>query len=228
MGSKEGCFIEQGKVVMDPDFWHQKWENNEIAFHEGETNPALLKYFDQLGLKKGARVFVPLCGKTRDIAWLLSSGYRVVGVELSRIAIDQLFAEMNAVPKISADGSVLHYSANDLDIYVGDLFSVSKSMLGSVDAVYDRAALVALPQDMRRRYVAHVDEMAGQVPRLLLTYEYDQNVLSGPPFSVSREEVQRHYSGRYDLTLLACLDIPAGLRGKCPARESVWLIKFAC
>ncbi|WP_246614962.1 hypothetical protein [Agarivorans litoreus] len=84
---------------MHEQFWHQKWEKDEIGFHEGEVNRFLYDYFNVLKLAAGARVFVPLCGKTRDIAWLLDKGMKVVGVELSEHAIKQLFAELNLEPK---------------------------------------------------------------------------------------------------------------------------------
>ena len=134
---------------MDRVFWHQKWESNDIAFHRSEANPLLVKYFNELSLAKGSRVFVPLCGKSLDIPWLLSHGYRVAGAELSKIAIEQLFDELGVTPEISRDGELDHYRANNIDLFVGDIFDVSDKMLGPVDAIYDRAALVALPEDMR-------------------------------------------------------------------------------
>src|SRR3546814_4835700 len=108
--------------IMDANFWHQKWEKNEIAFHQSEANPLLVKYFEELHLAKGSRVFIPLCGKTRDIAWLLTNGYRIVGAELSKIAIEQLFAALGIVPVILGAGDVEHYSATNDDILDGDIF----------------------------------------------------------------------------------------------------------
>ncbi|MGE3977676.1 MAG: thiopurine S-methyltransferase, partial [Nitrospira sp.] len=115
--------------------------------------------------------------------------------------------------------------ANNLDIFVGDIFAMSAKMLGSVDAVYDRAALVAFPEDMRNRYTVHLMEMTGQAPQLLISYEYDQSLMEGPPFSVSNEEVHRQYASTYDLTLLASTEVSGGLKGKGPAKENVWLLK---
>lgn len=210
---------------MDVSFWKQKWEKNEIAFHKNETNPLLVKYFQALSLTEGSRVFVPLCGKTLDIAWLLANGFRVVGVELIEAAIRQLFTEIGVEPKISGTGEVKHYSAKHIDIFVGDIFTISSKMLGLVDAIYDRAALVALPKEMRQRYTAHLMEMTNKAPQLLITFEYDQSVMEGPPFSISNEEVNQHYRGGYDLTLIASTDVPGGLRGKCAAMENVWLLQ---
>ena len=212
---------------MDPSFWHQRWEKNEIAFHESKANPLLVKYFHELALAKGRRIFVPLCGKTLDIGWLLSQGYRVAGAELSQLAIEQLFIELGLQPDIEKVGNSERWSANNLDILIGDIFAVSRPMLGQVDAVYDRAALVALPESMRQRYAAHLMEITGKAQQLLISYEYDQRLIDGPPFSVSQEEVRRHYVGTYDVRLMSSADLPGGLKGKCPATEHVWLLRRA-
>src|SRR4029077_16707416 len=135
--------------MIDQSFWHQKWEKNEIAFHESRANPLLVKHFNELSLAKGRRVFVPLCCKTRDIYWLLSNGYRVAGAELSQVAIEQLFMELGLKPEITTVGRVEQWIANNLDLFVGDIFALSRKLLGPVDAIYDRAALVAFPEDMR-------------------------------------------------------------------------------
>jgi thiopurine S-methyltransferase len=210
---------------MDPSFWLQRWENNNIGFHKSEANPLLVKYFGELSLSKSSRVFLPLCGKTLDIAWLLSEGYRVAGAELSEIAIKQLFDELGVKPKISRIGAVSLYSAKDIDIFVGNIFDVSSKILGSVDAIYDRAALIALPEEMRNRYTTHLTEITGKAPQLLITCEYDQNLMEGPPFSVSNEEVNQHYSNSYDLFLIVSTDVVGGLKGKFAAKENVWLLQ---
>jgi thiopurine S-methyltransferase len=213
--------------MMDARFWHDRWANNEIGFHKSEANPLLVKYFNELALAKGSRVFVPLCGKTLDIPWLLSNDYRVAGAELSAIAIEQLFAELGTTPAIEKSGGIDHYHANNIDIFVGDIFDVTRTMLGPVDAMYDRAALVALPENLRIQYTAHVAEITDHAPQLLICYEYDQRVTEGPPFSISHEEVRRHYGHRYNVTLLTSTDVPGGLKGKCTATEHVWLLRKA-
>ncbi len=210
---------------MEPQFWHDRWANNEIGFHRSAANPFLLNYFNELTLAEGSRVFVPLCGKTLDIPWLLSNGYRIAGAELSALAIEQLFAELGIRPAIEKRGTTARYHANNIDIFVGDIFDVTRAMLGPVDAVYDRAALVALPETMRSRYTAHVTDITSCAPQLLICYEYDQRVAEGPPFSISQEEVRRHYAHRYQLRLLTSADVPGGLKGTCAATEHVWLLK---
>ena len=210
---------------MDPNFWHQRWEKNEIAFHEGKPNALLVQYLNELPLAKGRRIFLPLCGKTRDISWLLSNGYRVAGAELSQLAIEQLFMDLGLQPDISGAGEIQLWSAKHIDIFVGDFFALSREMLGPVDAVYDRAALVAMPETMRPQYTVHLTELTNNAPQLLICYHYDQRVMDGPPFSISNEEVNRHYRGMYDLRLLASADVAGGLKGKCPAKEHVWLLR---
>jgi thiopurine S-methyltransferase len=210
---------------MDSSFWHQRWEKNETAFHESKVNPLLVKHFTELSLAKGRRILVPLCGKTRDISWLLSNGYRVAGAELSQLAIEQLFMELGLQPETSPVGEVEQWSANNLDIFVGDIFALSRKMLGQVDAIYDRAALVAFPEEMRDRYAAHLTEITGKAPQLLICYDYDQSLMEGPPFSVTSEEVKQHYAGKYDVRLMASTEVPGGLKGKCAAKENVWLLK---
>lgn len=210
---------------MEESFWVNKWQTGEIAFHEGSPNRFLASYFDTLRLPKGSRVFLPLCGKTRDIAWLLASGYRVAGAELVGTAIDQLFAELGIQPTITRQGEITHYSAKHIDIYVGDIFKLGANELGPVDALYDRAALVALPKATRARYTKHLRALTHTAPQLLITYEYDQTRMDGPPFSVSSTEVAQHYGERYEIKLLTSAEVPGGMKGRCPSTESVWRLR---
>lgn len=210
---------------MDSNYWLQKWKKNDLGFHKSEANPVLVKHFQELSLPKGSRVFVPLCGKTLDIHWLLAKGYRVAGAELIELAVEQLFDELGMKPKIAQVGEMKLYSAKDIDIFVGNVLNISGKKLGSVDSIYDRAALVALPEEMRNRYTAHITEVTGKAPQLLVTFEYDQNLMKGPPFSINKEEVNRHYSNSYDLSLIASNDIVGGLKGKFAAKENVWLLR---
>jgi thiopurine S-methyltransferase len=141
------------------------------------------------------------------------------------VAITQLFADLGVEPQIATSGALTHYRGPDLDIFVGNLFDLSGGALGAVDAVYDRAALVALPAPMRARYTAHLSEITHRAPQLLISYAYDQRVMDGPPFSVPNEEVAHHYGRRYDVRLVASTEVPGGLKGKCAATENVWLLR---
>ena len=207
---------------MDPNFWHKRWEKNEIGFHQSAVNVLLSDHFSGLSLPQTSRVFVPLCGKTRDIAWLLSQGHRVVGVELSKLAVEELFVDLGVAPKISVQGELLRYSAPGLEIFVGDIFEVSGDLLGRVDAIYDRAALVAFPTEMRGRYGAHVAAITQLAPQFLICFEYDQAVMNGPPFSIDRQKVHDVYGAHYQIEPITNRDVADGLKGKCPAQETVW------
>lgn len=214
---------------MQANFWHQKWKKNEIGFHLPEANPLLVKNLQALNLKQFARIFLPLCGKTLDIAWLLAQGYRVAGAELSNIAIEDLFKSLNLTPNIKKLGEITHYSAANIDMFVGDIFKLTPAMLGVVDAIYDRAALVALPNEMRKSYTTHLmaltRNLVNKVPQLLICFEYDQTLHAGPPFSISADEVKQLYQASYNLTLLDSEALAGGLKGQCPATEHVWWLK---
>lgn len=204
---------------MDAAFWHERWEGNRIAFHEGEANALLAAHFPTLALEPGARVFVPLCGKTRDIAWLLDRGYRVAGAELSPLAITDLFKELGVEPEIDKSGPLERRSAPGLDIFVGDIFDLTAEALGPVDMVFDRAAVVALPGDMRTRYASHMPGLTGVAPQFVITFTYDQSQMDGPPFSITPAEIERLYAIPYRIRELA--SAPGDVRGV-PVKETVW------
>jgi thiopurine S-methyltransferase len=207
---------------MKHDYWHNKWESNQIAFHNDTVHPMLAQHWFDLNLKSEARIFVPLCGKTRDIAWLLSLGHHIVGSELSEIAVEQLFVEMSIQPKVFQLDNLIHYTAPNIDIYVGDIFNLTAEQVGTIDATYDRAALVALPSEMRVRYSHHLNEITQHAVQCLICFEYDQDRLNGPPFSISEQELIQHYSAYYQLESLARVDVDGGLKGQCPAVEIMW------
>lgn len=207
---------------MESDFWHKRWEDDHIPFHEGKPNTLLVRHLGVLNLDKTARLFIPLCGKTKDFDWLMAQGYRTVGAELSEIAIQQLFAELKTTPEISTVGTHKLYSADNIDIFVGDIFELSSDMLGSVDAIFDRAAMVAMPASMRQLYVTKVANISKNAPQLLTCFEYDQSLLDGPPFDVKQAEVEDLYRGLYDVSLVERVPIRGGLKGKCPADAALW------
>ena len=209
---------------MEANFWHQKWENNQIGFHESEANALLVDHFGSLGLAQDDRIFLPLCGKTRDIAWLLDKGYRVVGAELSEIAIKQLFEDLDATPEVNEVGELKHYHAEGIDMYVGDIFAITQDILGEVDAIYDRAALVALPPETRIRYTEHLLKITQTAPQLVICFQYDQSLMSGPPFSIVEEELLQHYAVTYLIKHLETRDVEGGFKGTIPATEAVWLL----
>ena len=210
---------------MQADFWHERWQEGRIGFHQEKPNALLVAHLDALQLRTGDRVFVPLCGKTLDIGWLHAQGFRVAGAELSEIAVRQLFDEIGTVPEVIQTGELKLYRSDGLDIYAGDIFDLDSGTLGAVDAVFDRAALVALPPEMRVRYAAHLATITEHARQLLITFDYDQSIMDGPPFSVPDGEVEQHYAQAYSLTRLASMDVEGGLKGMCPALANLWLLK---
>ena len=210
---------------MEASFWHQRWESNQLGFHQGVPNALMVRHFEALSLPENARIFVPLCGKTRDIAWFLSRGHRVAGAELSRMAVEQLFAELGAVPEISACGALSRFAAEGIEIFVGDIFDLTAEALGAVDAVYDRAALVAFPAGMRERYAAHLAAITNGAPQLLLCLQYDQATRQGPPFSIDEVEVARIYGGRFALTRLERVAADGGAGAAAAMQETAWLLR---
>jgi thiopurine S-methyltransferase len=210
---------------MNASFWHQKWERGDIGFHKSEANPLLIEHFEKLNLAKGSRVFLPLCGKSRDCEWLLACGYRVVGAELSGLAINELFKELGLAPEIAKVGKLTRYSTKDIDMLVGDIFDVSAEYLGPINAIYDRAALVALPAFMRQQYTSHLIQITNAAPQLLISYEYNQLLMDGPPFSVNENEVKQHYGVTYHLKSVDIKNVAGGLKGKVVSVETAWLLQ---
>ncbi|MBT3143249.1 thiopurine S-methyltransferase [Phaeobacter gallaeciensis] len=210
---------------MTPDFWHDRWQTNRIGFHEAEANRLLVAHFSQLEVSAGDRVFLPLCGKTRDVAWLLAQGLQVVGAELSRLAIEQLFEELELVPDITELGPLTRFEAQDITMFVGDIFDLDAQTLGRVDAIYDRAALVALPQDMRARYSQHLITITGGARQLLISFDYDQSRMDGPPFSVQTSEITHLYAGQYSVVPIARTPATDRMQERCDAIETVWVLR---
>ncbi|MGI3210299.1 thiopurine S-methyltransferase [Roseovarius tibetensis] len=209
---------------MDAKFWHERWQDGRIGFHEGCVNRMLAAHIGALDLGAGARMFLPLCGKAFDIHWLVHEGYRVAGVELSEVAVQELFANLGATPEVTQAGPLKRYATSGLEIFVGDIFALTADTLGPVDAVYDRAALVALPAAMRSAYTRHVAQITGTAPQLVVTFQYDQTLMDGPPFSLTQDEVRDHYAAQYAITPLEQADVPGGLKGVCPATETALLL----
>tara|TARA_R110000772_G_scaffold41760_26_gene97245 strand:+ start:252 stop:1043 length:792 start_codon:yes stop_codon:yes gene_type:complete len=218
-------------VDMQASYWHEKWKQGDIAFHQFKGSPLLKAHFSALQLPVQSRVLVPLCGKTRDIAWLVANGHHVVAAELHEAAVVQLFADMEIEPKVMhlVEPDLIHYQANPnglrIDIYVGDIFRLTETLIGKIDAVYDRAALVALPLMMREKYTGHIRNLTDNAPQLLISFDYQQDLLPGPPYCVNRDEIVQHYGDNYRISLLASEDVKGGLKGKIAANEEVWLLQ---
>ncbi len=142
---------------MQPEFWHKKWASGQIGFHLPEVNPYLQTALG--GDLETARVLVPLCGKSLDLAWLAGRGHQVLGIELSEKAIEDFFSEHQIQPQISEKGAFKVYRGDAIELWCGDFFALTASDVADCAALYDRAALIALPAPMRERYAAHLQQI---------------------------------------------------------------------
>jgi thiopurine S-methyltransferase len=181
---------------MEIDFWAARWKEGRIGFHEGRTNAFLARHVDLLG-PAPRRVLVPLCGKTEDMAFLASRGHHVIGIEAVEDAVKAFFDEHELVPQVEQHNEHIRgYSAGRVTILAGDVFACTKELVGDVDALYDRAALVALAPNVRPRYVAHLRKLlAPQSRGLVITFDYDTSKFEPPPYSVTEAEVRHLYGG---------------------------------
>ena len=187
--------------------WINRWETNRIGWHAEQVNRHLIKYLDKLGLSSGESIFVPLCGKSNDMLFLLENDINVIGVELSNIAIEQFFSENNLGYSVSEVDKFVLYEGEKIKLYCGDFFDLESKHLHDVRALYDRASLIALNQVLRQKYVKHLSDIIEVGARiLLLTLNYPQHQRSGPPFAVSKEEVGELFNGSFDFQELYCID----------------------
>lgn len=182
---------------MNKEFWLNKWATNDIGFHEGVVNAMLMKHFNRLGQPN--TIFVPLCGKAVDIIWLIKQSVHVIGVELSETAVQQLFHTLKIHPTVTTTAHFKHYKGTMIDVFVGDLFDLTPKLLPNIDAVYDRASMVALPTKTRIRYAAHLHHLTNRAKQLLISFEYPEKTLNGPPFSVPESEINTLYNAHYHI-----------------------------
>lgn len=183
---------------MDPDFWRARWAERQIGFHRDRPNSLLVEHWAGLGLPSAARVLVPLCGKSLDVAYLAGLGHEVVGVELSEIAVRELFHEAGVHASTERRGHVTVHRAGRITVFEGDLFEVGPDLAGRFDAVFDRAALIALPRALRERYARHVLGLLAPAARMLVvTLELTPPDGGGPPHHVSEAEIREHYGATF-------------------------------
>jgi len=174
--------------------WLARWRDGRTGFHEDAPNALLVRHAARLAGRR--RVLVPLCGKAEDLAYLASLGHVVVGVELAERAVRAFFAQHGLEPAIAPHGPFTSYSAGAITLLAGDWFAATPELIGPVDAVYDRAALVALPPELRPRYAAHLRSLlAPGATSIVITLEYDPSAMTGPPFAVLEAELRSLYAG---------------------------------
>lgn len=215
---------------MDHKFWHERWHKKEIGFHQESINQYLQSHWPDLGLSRTDTVFVPLCGKSKDIFWINDKGHPVIGIELSPVACKDLFEESGLKANVRHKESFTHYQHNDIDILCGDFFKLEPEQMSLVKAVYDRAALIALPTEMRPDYIKHLNHILPKHCQILLVaMTYPQTEMSGPPFSVTHDEILSLYEAHWNITfitenVLGKDDPFAKRKGLSEIKESVYLL----
>lgn len=213
---------------MQHDFWIDRWHKGETGWHRGEVHPELIAHWPKLALPVKSRIFVPLCGSSLDMAWLASQGHEVIGVELSRVAIEKFLAENRVKHVVMDESGFRTYLGGRYQLWCGDIFALPAEALAGVTAIYDRASLIALPPDLRERYARFLAERlpAGTLG-LLISFAYDQREMNGPPFSVPPDEVSRLLGAAFDITPIAtadALDATMRKRGLTALSESSYLL----
>ncbi len=216
-------------MVTKVEFWQQRWRDNQTGFHEGEVNAYLEKNITELSLTKNDTLFLPLCGKAYDLIWLSERGYHVIGVECSELAVSAFFAENNLSANVSEQGQFKVWQSGNITLYCGDFYNLEASWLTAVTAIFDRAALVAIEQQAREHYMQKIIQLCPQAKILLVSLDYPQNEMSGPPFAVTQDEIQTLVESYYALKRIENNDILAENdkfkeRGLTQLNEKVFLI----
>ena len=186
----------------DNELWQQSWRDREIAFHQSAVNPHLVRFWSGLGLASTDRVFVPLCGKSLDLLWLAEQGHTVVGVELSPLAARAFFRENRIQAARRQFGQFTLWEHGRISILCGDFFKLTADDLGDIAAVFDRAALTALPDDLRGPYLAHLREIVPAACKILLLTTEEPEVweTAGQPYAVA-EEISGLYGDAFNIEL---------------------------
>ena len=194
--------------------WLKFWENNETNWHGDNVTQELIEYFELFELEPRDKVFVPLCGKSLDMLYIMNQGFSVIGVEISEIGVRQFFNENNLTYKITKVDDFDLYSTENLEIYCGDFFALTSKHLNKVKSVFDRKSLIALEPEVRQKYVKHLNDIISVGARILLvTLQYPQHQMSGPPFSVDKSEVESLFSMTFESRELRSFnDIENGLK----------------
>lgn len=208
---------------MDASFWVDRWQRADIGFHQKSVHDVLSRHWRDLALPRGSKVFVPLCGKSLDMVWLAEAGHEVIGVELSELAVDGFFAELSRRPGIEQCDGYAISRAGPYEIWRGDYFAFPPDVMRLIAAVYDRAALVAMPHSMQSRYA---DKLAALTPFgakvFLIALEYEQSVMEGPPFPLPPDRVRELFDKNFDIRVIVARDVIAS-HPHFRAKGATWL-----
>lgn len=198
---------------MEREFWLERWRTGQTGWHQDDGHAFLPRWWPVLEARAGVprfrRAFVPLCGASPDMLWLRARGTAVVGVDLSPLALRTFFEDAGLAAAVNRVCLFERWSADDVELLAGDFFDVDAESIGTFDAVYDRAALIALPAPLRARYAARIAALAAPGTRMLLVgLDYDAHA-SGPPFPVPDAEIDALYRDAFSIALLGTADVTA-------------------
>lgn len=188
---------------MELSYWQARWHNDKTGWHMQQVYPHLKTYWQRLQLEEGDTVLVPLCGKSLDLKWLAEQKYNVIGIEVSEKAVHHFFQEHQMPFQKSYTASVTVYRSENLTIWAGNFFKLKPANFPEIDAIYDKAALIALPKKQRKQYAGRILAFCNPETQMLLnTFEYEQSEMNGPPFAVLRKELEQLYGHRFAINLL--------------------------
>lgn len=188
---------------MEISYWQSRWQNNKTGWHMDEVFPLLKTFWPRLQIKPGTSVLVPLCGKSLDLDWLAAQGHHVIGVDVSKKAINEVMDRLEATFTESTKGNLTCYTSDTMTLWWGDFMKLRRAWLPDIAAIYDKAALIALPPEQRSHYASHLQKLVEpETPMLLNCFEYKQEEMSGPPFAVFYKELQQLYGNRYHIKQL--------------------------
>jgi len=188
---------------MEISYWQSRWKKDHTGWHMDTVYPNLPDYWPKLNLNRKAAVLVPLCGKSLDMLWLNEQGHRVIGVDVSKKAAQSFFEDNALSYETDSKASFTIYKSGGLEIWVGDLFKLKPHFLPGIAAIYDKAALIALPEEKREPYAGQIWNLCNKDTQILInTFEYKQEEMSGPPFAVHFEEVKQLYGEHFSIELL--------------------------
>lgn len=186
--------------MKNNELWLNMWEKKNIPFHKSTVNSALIAYASQLSCNAGDTILVPLCGKSLDMVWLAQQGYKVIGIELSAIACEEFFSENNIEHQIIIEDKFTHYKSKDIEIFCGDFFTVTKNDFPEIKAIYDCKSLIALPAEIKQKYIKHLLQLVNPTAiKILLLVIEATGKIQGPPFPINKNEIKALFGSQYQI-----------------------------
>lgn len=187
---------------MTQELWREKWRSNDIAFHQERINPLLKAHLPRVKLNPGDRILVPLCGKSLDMGWLNQCHYRVMGVELSSVAIADYFDELGVKPQRQMQGNFTRWWHKHIQIWCGNIFDLNLLDVDRIKLIYDSAALTAFDADERQTYVDHFAKILPMRTQIMLMTTETADVQYTDSVARIDSEVKNLYQADYRIELL--------------------------